>query len=296
MAAALVVLLGLTAATLAILGFTTAVLAAQIGPVISQAIAGITAISAEVDGGLDALVEFVVTIGTALLQLSTNVIGGHRRHHVRDRPDPRARLLHAPRRRHRLAVPDPLAVAMAPRRADQGGDRLVTVTGEYMSGTAVLAIFGAVTQLVIMVILGIPLALPLAVLTFFGGFIPIVGSMITTGIAFLVTVAYGEPSDIVIMFVYTIVFNIVQGNVLQPIVYGKAASLHPAVVLLAIPAGQAIAGVLGMFLIVPVLGIIAIAGSRLLHTFDAEPRASEPALIAAPTPMPPPESEPVPAT
>ena len=62
----------------------------------------------------------------------------------------------------------------------------VTVTGEYMGGTAVLAIFGAVTQLVIMVILGIPLAFPLAILTFFGGFIPIVGSFITTGIAFLV--------------------------------------------------------------------------------------------------------------
>ena len=59
--------------------------------------------------------------------------------------------------------------------------------------------------------------------------------------------------------------------------------------LLAIPAGQAIAGILGMFLIVPVLGIIAVADSRLLHTFHAAPAVShdatpEPASAQSPPP------------
>ncbi len=54
------------------------------------------------------------------------------------------------------------------------------------------------------------------------------------------------------MFIFTIVFNIVQGNVVAPIVYGRAVSLHPAIVLIAIPAGAALAGIAGMFLIVPV--------------------------------------------
>ena len=105
-----------------------------------------------------------------------------------------------------------------------------------MIAMGVISAFGAATQLVIMLILGLPLALPLAVLSFFGGFIPYIGSFITTGIAFLVTVAVGSPADIAIMLVFTLVFNIVQGNIVAPIVYSRVVSLHPAVILVAIAA------------------------------------------------------------
>ena len=90
-----------------------------------------------------------------------------------------------------------------------------------------------------MTILGIPLALPLAVLSFFGGFIPYIGSVLTTGLAFLVTLALGTSQDAAIMAIYTIVFNVVQGNFVAPVVYGRAVNIHPAIVLLAIPAGAA---------------------------------------------------------
>ena len=126
-----------------------------------------------------------------------------------------------------------------------------------MIGTGAISAFGAVTQFVIMAILGIPLALPLAVLSFFGGFIPYIGSFVTTGLAFLVTVAVGSPTDIAVMAIFTIVFNIVQGNIVAPLVYGRAVNIHPAIVLLAIPAGAAVAGVIGMFLVVPFLGVVA---------------------------------------
>ncbi len=59
------------------------------------------------------------------------------------------------------------------------------------------------------------------------------------------------------MFVYTIVFNLVQGNIVTPLVYSRTVSLHPAVVLLSIPAGAALAGIAGMFLIVPILAVIS---------------------------------------
>ena len=112
------------------------------------------------------------------------------------------------------------------------------VLGGYMVGTGAISIFGAATQFLIMFVLGIPYALPLAVLAIFGGFIPYIGSLITTGLAFLVTVATGTPQDILIMGIFTIVFNIVQGNIVAPIVYSRVVSLHPAVVLVAIPAGN----------------------------------------------------------
>jgi predicted PurR-regulated permease PerM len=154
---------------------------------------------------------------------------------------------------------------------DAAGSRAAGVLGGYMIATGVISAFGAATQLVIMVILGLPLALPLAVLSFFGGFIPYIGSFITTGIAFLVTVAVGSPPDIAIMLVFTLVFNIVQGNFVAPLVYAKAVSIHPAVVLLAIPAGSTIAGVFGMFIIVPFIGVIVATWRTVLQVLGDGP-------------------------
>jgi predicted PurR-regulated permease PerM len=154
---------------------------------------------------------------------------------------------------------------------EAAGRRAFGVLGGYMVGTGAISIFGAATQWLIMTILGLPYALPLAVLAVFGGFIPYIGSVITTGLAFFVAVAAGSPTDILIMGIFTIVFNIVQGNFVAPIVYSKVVSLHPAVVLVAIPAGNEIAGVIGMFLVVPFLGVVAAVWRTVLRVLDTNP-------------------------
>jgi predicted PurR-regulated permease PerM len=73
------------------------------------------------------------------------------------------------------------------------------------------------------------------------------------------------------MFVYTIVFNLVQGNIVTPLVYNRAVNLHPAVVLLAIPAGGALAGIAGMFLAVPILAVIATTWRTVLFLMGDRP-------------------------
>ena len=70
------------------------------------------------------------------------------------------------------------------------------------------------------------------------------------------------------MGIYTLVFNIIQGNFVTPLVYGKAVSLHPAIILLAVPIGNALAGIVGMFLVVPVAGVIATTWRAVLQTID----------------------------
>jgi predicted PurR-regulated permease PerM len=154
---------------------------------------------------------------------------------------------------------------------EAAGSRAFDVLGGYMIGTGAISLFGAATQFLIMTVLGIPYALPLAVLAVFGGFIPYIGSIITTGLAFLVTVATGSPQDIAIMAVFTIVFNIVAGNIVAPIVYSRVVSLHPAVVLAAIPAGAEVAGIVGMFLVVPLLGVVAAVWRTVLRVMDTRP-------------------------
>jgi len=70
------------------------------------------------------------------------------------------------------------------------------------------------------------------------------------------------------------VFNIVTGNIVSPIVYGKTVHLHPAVVLVAIPAGSAIAGVLGMFFVVPAIGVVAVTWRSVLVLMGARATAA----------------------
>ncbi len=161
---------------------------------------------------------------------------------------------------------------------DAAGTRAAEVLGGYMFGTAVISLVGAASQLVIMVVLGIPLALPVFVLSFFLCFIPYIGGFVSTGIAFLLTVAFGSPADILIMGVWTIVFNIVTGNIVAPVVYGRTVHIHPAIVLVAIPAGAAVAGMLGMFIVVPVLGVVAATWRTVLAIMGLrrEPTVTDP--------------------
>jgi predicted PurR-regulated permease PerM len=155
-------------------------------------------------------------------------------------------------------------------RLDQAGSRALDVLSGYIRGTAIVSLFGAVTSWLIMALLGLPLAVPIGVLTFFGGFIPYIGSFVTTALAFLVAVATGTTSDVVIMAVYTVVFNLVQGSGVAPIVYGKALSLHPAVVLLSVPIGGAVAGMLGMFLVVPIAAIISATWRLAIELIESD--------------------------
>jgi putative heme transporter len=150
----------------------------------------------------------------------------------------------------------------------EAGRRAVDVLTGYMLGTAIISAFGAVTTSLILVVLGLPFALPIAVISFFAGFIPYVGSFLSTGLALLVVIALGDTTDVVVMLVFTVIFNIAQGNFVTPLVYGRSLSLHPAVVLMAIPIGNEIAGLLGMFLVVPAAAMVAATWRLVIAAID----------------------------
>ena len=164
---------------------------------------------------------------------------------------------------------------------DAAGSRAFEVLGGYMIGTGAISFVGAASQLVIMLVLGIPLALPVFVLSFFLCFIPYIGGFVSTGIALLITIAVGSTADIAIMIVWTLVFNIVTGNIVTPLVYGRMVHLHPAVVLVAIPAGAALAGMLGMFIVVPAMAVVASTWRTVLAVIGVHRRTGS---LGAPTP------------
>ncbi len=177
---------------------------------------------------------------------------------------------------------------------DAAGSRAFEVLSGYMFGTGAISLVGATSQLVIMLLLGIPLALPIFVLSFFLCFIPYIGGFISTGLALLVTIATGSPTDVAIMLVWTLVFNLVTGNIVSPLVYGKTVHLHPAVVLVAIPAGSAIAGIVGMFLVVPFLGVVATIWRTVLEVIAVPRLPLDPPALPEPAADEPAADEPTP--
>lgn len=135
--------------------------------------------------------------------------------------------------------------------------RVWNTVGGFIRTQALVSAIDAVFIGIGLLILDIPLAIPLAILVFFGGFIPIVGAFATGALAVLVTLVTNGFSDAIIVLIIIIVVQQVEGNILSPWLQGKSMNLHAAVVLMAVTAGGTMFGITGAFLAVPVAAGVA---------------------------------------
>lgn len=136
-------------------------------------------------------------------------------------------------------------------------DRAWDTLASYFRGQLLVALVDAVAIGVGLVILGIPLALPLSVLIFFGGLFPIVGAVSTGALAVLVALADQGLVSALIVLAIVVAVQQLEGNVLEPLILGRAIHLHPLLILASITAGGVVLGILGAFLAVPLAAIIA---------------------------------------
>ena len=134
----------------------------------------------------------------------------------------------------------------------------VTLSG-FIKAQAAVGLVDAVFIGIGLAVLGVPLALPLAVLVFFGAFIPIIGAVFTGALAALVALVTQGPTTALIVIGLVLVVQQLEGNVLQPILVGRTLALHPALVIIAVTAGGTLAGITGAFLAVPVVAVGAVA-------------------------------------
>ncbi|WP_413316765.1 AI-2E family transporter [Agrococcus sp. 1P02AA] len=141
-------------------------------------------------------------------------------------------------------------------RAERIGGRTVDTLGGYVRGTATVAFVDALGIGVVLWILQIPLALPLAVLVFLLAFIPLVGATLAGALATLVAlVSTGDLVTALIVLGAVIVVNQLEGNFLQPVVMGRSLKLHALVVLIALTVGTVLGGVVGAVLSVPIAAV-----------------------------------------
>ncbi|WP_120003086.1 AI-2E family transporter [Nesterenkonia muleiensis] len=136
------------------------------------------------------------------------------------------------------------------------GRRGWTSVGTYMRVQVFVAFVDAVGIGLGAWILDIPLALPIAVLVFFGGFVPIVGAVVTGAVAVLLALVAHDFLTALLMLGVVLLVQQLESNVLQPIVMGKAVKLHPLAVVIAVTAGTTLLGIVGALFAVPVLAFI----------------------------------------
>jgi putative heme transporter len=140
----------------------------------------------------------------------------------------------------------------------------------FVRGTAAVALIDAVLIGLGLVILGVDLWLPLAVLVFFGGFVPVIGATVSGILAALVALASDGLTTALIVAAIVIAVQQIEGNLLQPTIMRRAVALHPVVILGVLTAGAVLIGIVGAFLAVPVAAVIAAVGNELRLRHEAE--------------------------
>jgi putative heme transporter len=149
------------------------------------------------------------------------------------------------------------------------GRRAWTALAGFVRGTAAVALIDAVGIGIGLAIVGVPLVLPIALLVFLGGFIPVIGAFVTGLIAVLVALAAGGFQQALVVFAIVVAVQQLESNVLQPVIMRRAVSLHPVVILAALTAGATLTGIVGAFLAVPVVAVASAVGNELRLRHEA---------------------------
>jgi predicted PurR-regulated permease PerM len=165
--------------------------------------------------------------------------------------------------------------------------RIYRSTSGYVAGALTITSINGILTFVILTILGVPFAVPLAVLMSFFGLIPLVGATIGGVIILIVTLFTDFPSATIIYAIFLILYQQVENNVLQPFIFKRTVNVHPLAVIFAILAGSAILGIVGALVAIPVAAGLQIV---LREFFGEEP--DQDAGLGAPEPPPPPASKP----
>ena len=148
---------------------------------------------------------------------------------------------------------------------DELGERSWTVLTAYVRGVVFVAFVDAVGIGLALLVVGVPLVLPLALLTFILAFVPLIGAIAAGAAAVLVALVSEGPAAALIILGAVVVVQQVEGNILYPMVVGRTVQLHPVAVLLAVTIGGLLYGIVGAALAVPIAVVAAAAATTIQH-------------------------------
>lgn len=151
-------------------------------------------------------------------------------------------------------------VGLLPRdgrpRTDVAGRRSWGTLSGYVRALPVVALVDALGIGIGAAVLGVPFALPIAVITFIGAFVPLVGAIVTGALAVLVALVSEGLVTALILLAVVFAVQQLESYVLQPLLLGRAVELYPLAVVAAITTGIVLAGIVGGILAVPLLAMV----------------------------------------
>jgi predicted PurR-regulated permease PerM len=180
-------------------------------------------------------------------------------------------------------------VSWMPKRTqqpiDMSGHLAWDAISGYTRGIVIVAFCDALLVFIGLTIMQVPLAPALSAVVFLGAFIPVIGAPVATFFAAVVALAERGPLIALLVIALTVVVGSFDGDVLQPLVMGKAVNLHPLAIVFAIAAGGIAMGIVGALIAVPVAGAIY-SVAKYLTGRDPErpyppPATVEPVPVAA---------------
>ena len=152
---------------------------------------------------------------------------------------------------------------------------------QYSRGILLVAASNAIIVTIVLLIMGVPFAIPLGVIVFFGAFIPYIGAPIAMFLAAFVAFVTNGPVAGLLVIVLIFVIGQIEGNVLQPLIMGRSVNLHPVGIVVVTAIFTAYFGLLGALVGVPVAaafyGIVKYVNERTNAVPESQEEANEPA-------------------
>jgi len=151
---------------------------------------------------------------------------------------------------------------------------------QYSQGLVLVAVTNATLVTIVLLIMGVPLAIPLGIIVFFGAFIPYIGAPIAMLLAAFVALVTDGPLAGGLVIVLIFVIGQLEGNVLQPLIMGQTVHLHPVAIVMVTAVGAAYFGLLGALIGVPlaagVYGAMRYLSGPIRHDDGTPPEPAPP--------------------
>jgi predicted PurR-regulated permease PerM len=138
-------------------------------------------------------------------------------------------------------------------------DRMANAVSSYVIGAFTVSFIDGLAAFIVLTILGVPFAAPLAIVMGTLSLIPLIGATIGAVIVGIVTAFAGDfPADVIVWTIYAILYQQFENNVVQPVVQRRTVRVHPLVVLVSVLFGASLLGVLGALVAIPIAASIEI--------------------------------------
>ena len=144
-------------------------------------------------------------------------------------------------------------------RIERALDHIGQAVGAYFRGALLQATIAGVSAFIVLTILGVPFAAPLALLVFFFDLIPVVGATLAGILVAVITIFVNFPVALIVWVIFAVVYQQVENYVIQPQIQRRAVEIEPFTVLVAVLFGATLFGIIGALLAIPAAAAIQIA-------------------------------------